>query len=282
MGPQYLLNGLRILNKIRKRLRTLHYDHPVWFFLIVLLSLFIGITIIAIVSELSGFGKIIPKTSLIDVHVTILSIIIALTLLSIQINTEKYSFRVVESFKNLFEIWMIFGIYSLAIFFDLITLANPCYPNRNIFGIFSIFSIVCVFPYYWVMLVFMRPENMMDRQSKKISSDLDDNFNTLFSMLEILQISMKNKEITILNSVLHSIETITINDSNEKIWKQLQERLKDKEKHKDVLERLAELRVILDCIKNENVNPRYSRFETHINSLYQFFSLNYDYSIEWV
>lgn len=192
---------------IRVKFGALHSENPKC---LILLLYFLTFDLALLLSYWIQFEHITYKkyfdifTSFIPIHATILSIVITLTLISIQLNIDKYSFDMVELFKELEEIWVIFGIYISAIFLDLLVLTNSM-PYFKFCTIFSIFTILSLFPYFWLMLALMRPENLIQRYQRKVSG-LDLGF--IQTILQMRVVATKRGEIGIAKGGLGEIETV--------------------------------------------------------------------------
>jgi hypothetical protein len=197
--------GIHCLTQGRKELRKLYSKSPLICLLLILiftlncsliLSFFVFFYPIYFIVHSDYFSQ------LLTVHSTLFSVIIALTLVIIQLNTQKYSFRVFDFFKELKEIWIFFGFFTLAIFLDLLISIqpNPCTPIIIVFGLFTFLSI---FPYFFILFAIMKPDNFMERMSDKIS--LND-FDQLITILEILNISIDRKEYAVADGAIWWIE----------------------------------------------------------------------------
>jgi hypothetical protein len=195
-----------IFNKdTREKLRKIHIKHTKWLIAFLFIFTYDFALLLSMIIRFNCISWNIYSdifNSFIAIHATILSIVITLTIISIQLNIEKYSFDMVEFFKGLEEIWVTFAIFSLAIFFDLLVLAKSL-PFFEFFFIFSIFSILSLFPYYWLMLAMMRPENLIQRFGLK-HPGLDLHFTRI--VLQIMYISIKKGEIGIVGGGLGCIE----------------------------------------------------------------------------
>lgn len=244
---------------LRKKFRDLHFKNPKC---LILIFFSLTFNFALLLSYWIQFDSITGKKyfdiflSLITIHATILSIVITLTLLSIQLNIDKYSFDMVELFKEVDEIWTIFGIYMVAIFLDFLVLTNSI-PYFEFCMIFSIFAILSVIPYYWLMLALMRPENLIQRYQNKIS-DLDLGF--VQTILHMIFIASKRGEIGITNNGLDFIN-ISLEKAN-------------KNKTLDNLEEISE---ILDRKKSDELNSLLVRVDEIINLLERV-SSNHEYS----
>jgi hypothetical protein len=206
---------------LRERLGAIQYFHPTIFSLFLYLYMFnwaliisnlifylarpssLNAAPIANITVLDNFFL-----TLLQIQVTVFSIIVSLTIIALQLMTEKYSQRIVEYFKEYFDFYAISFIYIIAITLDLIIinlqmqnadysiLYVSIYYSAMIFGLFSILSL---FPYIWNMLVIIRPENLI----KYISSKIDDkekkehsNLENAYTILEIMHSAVRKKDFT--------------------------------------------------------------------------------------
>jgi hypothetical protein len=205
-------------------------------------------------------------TTLITIHATILSIVITLTIISIQLNTEKYSFDMIEFFKDLYEIWVIFIIYMIAIYLDLLALTNSSLfiwiLNIEFCLIFGIFAILSLFPFIWMMLALMRPENLIQRH---VNNKSILNLNDIIGILEVGYIAIKRSEIGIVGVILGVIEFAR--DENKIILQNITEKEFLKLKNKWELDEIINL---LNQIEKINVNSMLIR--KRINQLKEFFA----------
>jgi hypothetical protein len=240
--------------KKRGEFKEFHMRCPIKALGLILFCLFVLVTLLVYIV---GFGNIFLKTSYLEVHVTILSIIIALTVLSIELNANKYSFRIIEYFKNLYEVWIFCGIFFFAILVDLY-LSNCQNSNDLLYyflNIYSIFTIYCVFPYFWEMLVLMRPENMMQKFVLFQTNDVYENLDRILTILGIINNSIRKREIPLVFGGVGELEALLVNlDVKESLEVLINNNYKvTSEEHfkNDIISRIKQSRILIICIQDE-------------------------------
>jgi hypothetical protein len=169
-----------------------------------------------------GFSVIVNSTQvqssayqLLQVHATVYSIIIAVTIVAFQFTFERYSYRIVENLKYHFDIWAISAIYLVAFLTDLIIMYNDNFFNWTFNGKILVtvgfFAIISIFPYFWNMMVTTRPENIANNLQLKIfkhPGDTDNNSQRVLALLDIMQASLIKGEFFIYWQITNHLECI--------------------------------------------------------------------------
>lgn len=143
-------------------------------------------------------------SALIQSEAAIISIIITLSLIGIQIISQKYSTYATDIFKKYPDIWIVLSIYLLSILIGVFSLLKIFYEN-SIFLVIFFFtvSLLSLGPYIWNMMTIYRPENILaslkfkiintlpDSQTQNCSVLLDSN---IIAMFDILWTSINNHD----------------------------------------------------------------------------------------
>ncbi len=120
-------------------------------------------------------------SALIQSEAAIIAIVVTLSLLVVQLAAQSYSARVIEVFRRRPDLWILMGIYGISIFYGLgvlkmIDKANPALNNLSnleweiaLSYYFGVFSFVSLVPYIWKMFDMVKPTNMVDTISEKIT-----------------------------------------------------------------------------------------------------------------
>lgn len=197
-----------LMNIRRSQIRCLHIKFPnITTFLIFFYTFDISFLIFNVIQfryiSYNFYSNIF--TTFITIHATIISVLITITAVAIQLNIEKYSFDMIEYFKDLPEVWAIFIIFFLAIFFDILVLTNSiCFKFFNLLILFAIFAILSIFPYFWLLLAFIRPENLIQRHTPSTLFDIK-------TILQMMYIAAKKGEVAVITSGLRVVDDMVNN-----------------------------------------------------------------------
>jgi hypothetical protein len=120
-------------------------------------------------------------SALIQSEAAIVAIVVTLSLVVVQLAAQSYSVRVIEVFRRRPDFWILIGIYGIAIFYGLgvlklIDKADPALNGlSNLEGevafsyYFGVFAYAALVPYMWKMFDMVKPSNLVDIISEKIT-----------------------------------------------------------------------------------------------------------------
>jgi len=127
-------------------------------------------------------------SALVQSEAAIVALVVTLSLVAVQLAAQSYSARVIEVFRRTPDLWILMGIYGIAIFYGLgvlkmIERANPqlcakeyiCLSNLegNILGAYylGVFAFVALVPYIWNTLEMLMPSTVIDKLAERISKE---------------------------------------------------------------------------------------------------------------
>ncbi len=120
-------------------------------------------------------------SALIQSEAAIVAIVVTLSLVAVQLAAQSYSARVIEVFRRTPDLWILMGIYGIAIFYGLgvlklIERANPQVNNlSNLEGYVAfayylgVFAFVALVPYFWKTLEMLKPSVAINILAKEIN-----------------------------------------------------------------------------------------------------------------
>lgn len=150
-------------------------------------------------------------SSFLPIHISVFSIIIAVTILTLTQTVGKYSPRIIELFKTSPDILSIYFAFSIAIFCDII-LSNPINYNSWIYWIefgvaIEFFAVFIIIPYFFIMFVYIRPENLIRILSSKIKGrDSVADSDLILAILDIIYSSIEDEHYTVVDSGFYALE----------------------------------------------------------------------------
>jgi hypothetical protein len=125
-------------------------------------------------------------SALIQSEAAIVALVVTLSLVAVQLAAQSYSARVIEVFRRAPDLWILMGIYGIAIFYGLgvlklIEMTNPqlcnkdfiCLSNLEEHIAFSyylgVFAFVALVPYIWNTLELLKPSSVINMLAEKIT-----------------------------------------------------------------------------------------------------------------
>jgi hypothetical protein len=150
-------------------------------------------------------------SALIQSEAAIVAIVVTLSLVVVQLAAQSYSARVIEVFRRAPDLWILIGIYGIAIFYGLgvlklIEKVNPGFNSlSNLEGevafsyYLGVFSYVALVPYIWKMFDMVKPSDVFEIISGKITKK-----NILAAIQEGEEQSDENDPIQPIIDVIHA------------------------------------------------------------------------------
>lgn len=156
-------------------------------------------------------------SALVQCQAAIIALVTTLTIVAVQTTASSYGSRVIPTFKNKPDLWLLLTIYTFAIilgFFLLIILdkgitdsgtvgtlqfLNPEVSNFIFFDfLFGIFTFVALFPYLLNILDLLKIKTIMENLAAKITKNdylISDQENNFFeALLNLIHLSIKNND----------------------------------------------------------------------------------------
>lgn len=126
--------------------------------------------------------------ALITSEASILAIVVSLSLVAVQLAAQSYSARVIDVFKKTPDLWILMGIYGIAMFWGLGVLkmiesadsqlcAKEYICNSNLEGYITgayylgIFAFVALVPYFWKTYELLKHSTMINMLAGGITKD---------------------------------------------------------------------------------------------------------------
>jgi hypothetical protein len=117
-------------------------------------------------------------SALVQGEAAIVALVVTLSLVAVQLAAQSYSARVIEVFRRTPDLWILMGIYSVAIFYGLGVLKLINQDNISDFEIyissayyFGIFAFVALVPYMLKMFEMLKPSTVIDMLAEKITKE---------------------------------------------------------------------------------------------------------------
>lgn len=120
-------------------------------------------------------------SALIQSEAAIVALVVTLSLVAVQLAAQSYSARVIEVFRRAPDLWILMGIYGIAIFYGLGVLKmieNPLVGRQSnleehiAFSYYlGVFAFVALVPYMWNTLEMLKPSAVIDILAKRITKD---------------------------------------------------------------------------------------------------------------
>ncbi len=120
-------------------------------------------------------------SALIQSEAAIVALVVTLSLVAVQLAAQSYSARVIEVFKKTPDLWILMGIYGIAIFYGLGVLKmieNPLVGRQsNLEGhiafsyYLGVFAFVALVPYMWKMFEMLKPSTVIDMLAERITKN---------------------------------------------------------------------------------------------------------------
>ncbi len=120
-------------------------------------------------------------STLVQSEAAIVALVVTLSLVAVQLAAQSYSARVIEVFRRTPDLWILMGIYGIAIFYGLGVLKlieNPLLgrlSNLEGYVAFSyylgVFAFGALVPYMWKTLELLKPSTVIDIMAKRITKE---------------------------------------------------------------------------------------------------------------
>jgi hypothetical protein len=120
-------------------------------------------------------------SALVQSEAAIVALVVTLSLVAVQLAASSYSARVIEVFRRTPDLWILMGIYGIAIFYGLGVLKmieNPLVGRlSNLEGQVSfayylgVFAFVALVPYMWNTLDMLKPSKIIEMLAKGITKE---------------------------------------------------------------------------------------------------------------
>lgn len=117
-------------------------------------------------------------SALVQGEAAIVALVVTLSLVAVQLAAQSYSARVIEVFRKAPDLWILMGIYGVAIFYGLgvmklINKDNILYFEMEISRAyyFGVFAFVALVPYMLKMFEMLKPSNVIDMLAERITKD---------------------------------------------------------------------------------------------------------------
>ncbi len=154
-------------------------------------------------------------SALVQSEAAIVALVVTLSLVAVQLAAQSYSARVIEVFRRTPDLWILMGIYGVAIFYGLgvlklIERANPQVNSlSNLEGqvafsyYLGVFAFVALVPYIWNTLEMLKPSTVINILAERITKEsiLDaidekqeksDKGNPILPIVDIIRTSIRN------------------------------------------------------------------------------------------
>lgn len=119
-------------------------------------------------------------SALIQSEAAIVALVVTLSLVAVQLAASSYSARVIEVFRRTPDLWILMGIYGVAMFYGLGVLKlieNPLVGRlSNLEGqiafsyYLGIFAFVALMPYMWNTLNLLKPSTVINMLAERITN----------------------------------------------------------------------------------------------------------------
>lgn len=198
---------IRIDDSLIKKAKKFQTEH-LFLFPVLLYSYFI-------VFSLSFFYVIVNlfeihfSKSLASSFVTIIGadmiLIITLTFIIVQLHSQNYTFRVLELLKNYWDFWI---LISTQLLFLLCEISISDTGNEFLILFFGITPIILILPYIHNIIVYIRPENLINRLMQRIAEKGENEWilqNELQSIFDIIIGSIRKGDLRTAKDGLHKL-----------------------------------------------------------------------------
>jgi len=132
-------------------------------------------------------------SAMVQAQAAIIAIVITLTLIAVQLTASAYSPRVIRIFRNNPDMWLLLSFYGLSMLYGIVVLKMvvgkageavsqdvfwscgfvPISPETcvSLAYLLEAFTLVALFPYMLNVIDLLRPENIINKLSIKITKD---------------------------------------------------------------------------------------------------------------
>jgi len=109
--------------------------------------------------------------ALVTGEAAILAIVVSLSLVAVQLAASSYSARVIEVFRKAPDLWILIGVYGIAMFYGLWALnqTNSLDTHMAFSYYLGIFAFVALGPYIWKTLDMLKPSVAINILAKEIN-----------------------------------------------------------------------------------------------------------------
>lgn len=109
---------------------------------------------------------------LITSEAAILAIVVSLSLVAVQLAASSYSARVIEVFRKAPDLWILIGVYGVAMFYGLWALnqTNSLEAHIAFSYYLGIFAFVALGPYIWKTLEMLKPSTVIKMLTGEITA----------------------------------------------------------------------------------------------------------------
>lgn len=159
-------------------------------------------------------------SSLVQCQAAIISIVVSLTLIAVQLTTQKYSFKMIEIFKKDPDLWILLLVYIISIAYELLILKEIDTTNKitanlgyyvSIAYLLGLFTFLALIPYILNIINLLRSDTLVLRLISRISeesfpksraySDYNPN-DPLQPIFDVIHASVKQYDISTLDFAL--------------------------------------------------------------------------------
>jgi hypothetical protein len=147
-------------------------------------------------------------SALVQSEAAIVALVVTLSLVAVQLAAQSYSARVIEVFRRTPDLWILMGIYGIAIFYGLGVLKlieNPLVGRlSNLEGQVSfayylgVFAFVALVPYIWKILDMLKPSTVINMLAEKITKQ-----SILYAIGDSTQPNVENDPIQPIIDIVH-------------------------------------------------------------------------------
>ena len=122
-------------------------------------------------------------SALVQGEAAIVALVVTLSLVAVQLAAQSYSARVIEVFRRTPDLWILMGIYGVAIFYGLgvLKMIEKAEPQVNSLSnleghiafsyYLGVFAFVALAPYIWNILDLLKPSILINVLAEKISKE---------------------------------------------------------------------------------------------------------------
>jgi uncharacterized membrane protein len=120
-------------------------------------------------------------SALIQSEAAIVALVVTLSLVAVQLAAQSYSARVIEVFRRTPDLWILMGIYGVAIFYGLGVLKLIEKVNPQVSGMSNLeghvafsyyigmFAFAALVPYIWNTLELLKPSSVISMLAERIT-----------------------------------------------------------------------------------------------------------------
>ena len=119
-------------------------------------------------------------STIVQSEAAIFALIVSLSLVAVQLSASSFSARIIEIFKKTPDVWTLILIYIFLIIYG-VAILKLIEPNEKIISDFeyyilldyrlSVFALLALIPYIWNILDLLKPSNIIDKLSEKITKE---------------------------------------------------------------------------------------------------------------